>query len=196
MGRRKKEEILELKRKWESQEEQKQEEQLNNDEDADEDADEEAEAEAEDEVIFSDKDICGQRRCFSYREGHCECLRDTDFGGRACPFYKTVEQYEEDLRRASGAGSIKPKSMPMTSTETEKSEAQKHALSGIDFMSANASIMDELAEMEAETKRIEKGEYEDMSESEEPEDDGWDDDEEDAGGEDPGDSGGDAGEEG
>lgn len=151
MGRRKKEEILELKRMWESQDEQNEGE------------------EALDVVVFSDKDVCGQRGCFSYRDGHCECLGDTDFGGRACPFFKTVKQHEADIKKASGV------------SDNEKGDAVADSSSGLDFLKENADFMDELEELEDEADRIANGTseaYTGIGDS----DDGWDDD---------GDSGGD-----
>lgn len=37
--------------------------------------------------------------CFAYKDGICRILKDTDFGDRACPFFKTQEQADEDNRR-------------------------------------------------------------------------------------------------
>lgn len=35
---------------------------------------------------------CGMRRdCFVNEGGRCACLKDNDFGGRECPFYKPAE---------------------------------------------------------------------------------------------------------
>ena len=153
MGRRKKEEILELKRMWESKDEQNEGE------------------EALDEVVFSDKDVCGQRGCFSYRDGHCECLGDTDFGGRACPFFKTIRQHEADIRSASGI-----------TGQREREAGKTENSSGLDFLKANADFMDELEELEDEADRIAKGATDMESTTSEDSDDGWDDDDDDSGG--------------
>lgn len=145
MGRRTKEEILELQKKWESERK------LNNG--------------ILDDVEFSDKDVCGQRGCFSYRDGHCECLADTDFNGRACPFFKTVKQYEDDLKQASGASKA-------SKASDKKGEGKAEGSSGMDFLSANADFMDELEELEDEADRIAEGVVESATDT----DDGWDDD--------------------
>ncbi len=44
---------------------------------------------------------CRQRSksCFAYSNGACCCLQDTNFGGRACPFYKDYEAYKIQLKR-------------------------------------------------------------------------------------------------
>ena len=97
-------------------------------------------------------DICGQRGCFAYREGHCDCLSDTDFGGRGCPFFKSVKQYEEELVKYS---------------RPDKSAAETD-----DFLAANADLIKELDAMEAEAERIESEGTEDDEPSDE---DGWDD---------------------
>lgn len=34
--------------------------------------------------------------CFSYVKGVCRILKDTDFGEKDCPFYKTKEQFQAD----------------------------------------------------------------------------------------------------
>ena len=45
---------------------------------------------------------CDRTRCFAYRNSWyrkkkvCTILIENDFGDRSCPFYKTVEEYEED----------------------------------------------------------------------------------------------------
>ena len=96
-------------------------------------------------------DLCGQRGCFSYRDGHCDCLCDTDFNGRGCPFFKSVKQHEDELRRSP--------------------EAQREVPED-DFLEANAGFMEELAAMEAEADRIARdGVLEDTG----SDDDGWDD---------------------
>lgn len=38
--------------------------------------------------------------CFACTNGSCRILKDTNFGDKACPFYKTQEQAEADNRRA------------------------------------------------------------------------------------------------
>lgn len=37
--------------------------------------------------------------CHAYHNGHCKCLKDTNFGSKPCPFYKTEDQndYECEL---------------------------------------------------------------------------------------------------
>ncbi|MBR1477375.1 MAG: hypothetical protein IJ608_05370 [Lachnospiraceae bacterium] len=74
------------------------------------------------------KDVCGQRGCFSYIDGHCGCLSDTDFGGRACPFFKTVKQYEKELQ-----------AHPLKS---------EYGSGEDDFLAANKGLIDELSAME------------------------------------------------
>lgn len=34
------------------------------------------------------------RDCFANIDGHCECLTDTKFCGKDCPFYKTKAQVD------------------------------------------------------------------------------------------------------
>ena len=82
------------------------------------------------------KDACGQKGCFSYEDGHCQCLSDTDFGGRACPFFKTIKQYERDLA-----------AHPLKSEYGAEED---------DFLSANADLINELSDMDAEAARIER----------------------------------------
>jgi len=45
--------------------------------------------------------MCLQERCdcFAFNCGECEVLRDTNFGSRVCPFYKTKAEYEEGLKK-------------------------------------------------------------------------------------------------
>lgn len=106
------------------------------------------------------KDACGQRGCFSYQDGHCGCLSDTDFGGRACPFFKTVRQYEKELR-----------SYPMIEKHMQEYGEED------DFLSANRDLIDELVSIEEEAERIEREGYEDDPEGSSDDDD-WDDDDE------------------
>ena len=82
------------------------------------------------------KDVCGQKGCFAYLEGHCQCLSDTDFGGRACPFFKTVKQYERDLA-----------AHPLKAEDGEDED---------DFLKSNADLINELSAMEDEAERIER----------------------------------------
>lgn len=43
---------------------------------------------------------CRAKDCFANSGGHCTVLKDTDFKGRPCPFYKTYSQTAaEDARR-------------------------------------------------------------------------------------------------
>lgn len=105
-------------------------------------------------------DLCGQRGCFAYKDGHCDCLRDTDFGGRGCPFFKTMKQYEADLKR----------------TAADRQTAGK----ADDFLTENAGLMEELAAMEAEAERIAR-EGESIPDPA-SDDDGWDDADDEGGG--------------
>lgn len=42
--------------------------------------------------------------CFANRGGVCTCLKDNDFGGRDCPFYKPADTvYTEKCRQDGGA---------------------------------------------------------------------------------------------
>lgn len=40
--------------------------------------------------------------CFANRGGVCTCLKDNDFGGRDCPFYKPAGAVREGQRRQDG----------------------------------------------------------------------------------------------
>ena len=40
--------------------------------------------------------------CFANRGGVCTCLKDNDFGGRDCPFYKPADTVRESQRRQDG----------------------------------------------------------------------------------------------
>lgn len=40
--------------------------------------------------------------CFANRGGVCTCLKDNDFGGRDCPFYKPAETVRENQCRRNG----------------------------------------------------------------------------------------------
>lgn len=39
---------------------------------------------------------CDRGNCFANRNGVCKTLRNTDFGERACPFFKTEEQLADE----------------------------------------------------------------------------------------------------
>lgn len=48
------------------------------------------------------KDLCYHKHpdCFArQRNGICQALRDTDFNGRDCPFYKSREQNDRENNR-------------------------------------------------------------------------------------------------
>ena len=107
------------------------------------------------------KDVCGQKGCFSYQEGRCQCLSDTDFGGRACPFFKTVKQYEKDLQ-----------AHPLKGAYMEAED---------DFLAANKDLIEELASIEDEAERIEREGYEEDTDSG-GDDDDWDDEDDEGGG--------------
>lgn len=40
--------------------------------------------------------------CFANRGGVCTCLKDNDFGGRDCPFYKPAGTVRDRQRRQDG----------------------------------------------------------------------------------------------
>lgn len=40
--------------------------------------------------------------CFANRGGVCTCLKDNDFGGRDCPFYKPADAVQKEGRRQNG----------------------------------------------------------------------------------------------
>ena len=40
--------------------------------------------------------------CFANRGGVCTCLKDNDFGGRDCPFYKPADTVRDKQRRQDG----------------------------------------------------------------------------------------------
>ena len=44
--------------------------------------------------------------CFANRGGVCTCLKDNDFGGRDCPFYKPADTGREDRRRGKEEGAF------------------------------------------------------------------------------------------
>lgn len=46
---------------------------------------------------------CHQENCFAYKQGRCVLL-STGYGKseRACPFYKTVEEYKEGVKKYGG----------------------------------------------------------------------------------------------
>ena len=85
------------------------------------------------------KDLCGERRCFAYDDGQCDILNDTDFGTGICPFFKTRKEYRAGLE-------VRRKKCADTSSPSDD-----------DFLSANAGLMDEIAELNAEADRIERG---------------------------------------
>ena len=49
------------------------------------------------------KNYCEQAHCFANdkKNNLCKCLEDTDFGDRACPFFKTQDRYEWELELAN-----------------------------------------------------------------------------------------------
>lgn len=53
------------------------------------------------DVIMSER-YCNQTHCFANDAMRqlCICLNNTNFGDRVCPFFKTHEAYERDIRRA------------------------------------------------------------------------------------------------
>ena len=126
----------------------------------------------DDENFKTERNHCGSRKCFSYRDGYCYCLRDTDFKGRGCPFFKTRKQLEAEMKKMS---------------------AEKDAGSFDEFLEKNADCIKELAALDAEAARIEKGGVPAMSVSTgdqgskeatvasvaaDNDDDGWEDEEE------------------
>lgn len=44
----------------------------------------------------------GRADCFANSGGVCTCLKDNDFGGRDCPFYKPADTVREKQRRRDG----------------------------------------------------------------------------------------------
>ena len=40
--------------------------------------------------------------CFANSGGVCTCLKDNDFGGRDCPFYKPADTVRKENRRQDG----------------------------------------------------------------------------------------------
>jgi len=41
---------------------------------------------------------CEHTDCAAYYDGKCRALRDTDFQGRECPFYKPAAKPEEERK--------------------------------------------------------------------------------------------------
>ena len=47
--------------------------------------------------------VCtGHSDCFANQDGLCACLKNNDFSGRDCPFYKPVNTVREEQRRQNG----------------------------------------------------------------------------------------------
>ena len=44
--------------------------------------------------------------CFANRGGRCVCLKNNDFNGRDCPFYKPADTGREDRRRGKEEGAF------------------------------------------------------------------------------------------
>ena len=44
--------------------------------------------------------------CFASKGGRCACLKNNDFGGRDCPFYKPADTGREDRRRGKEEGAF------------------------------------------------------------------------------------------
>lgn len=44
--------------------------------------------------------------CFANRRGVCTCLKDNDFGGRDCPFYKTADTARKDQHGKKDGGAF------------------------------------------------------------------------------------------
>ena len=44
----------------------------------------------------------GKFDCFAWDRAECSILTSTNFKGRSCPFYKSQEQYEEELEKYGG----------------------------------------------------------------------------------------------
>ena len=40
------------------------------------------------------------RDCFANKDGVCVCLRDNDFHGKGCPFFKTTAQCDADRQKS------------------------------------------------------------------------------------------------
>ena len=105
------------------------------------------------------KDLCGNRSCFAYAEGQCDCLSDTDVGGR-CPFYKTKKQLEREQREASAKAINSKSGTPLEPGDEED-----------DFLEMNAGLISEIRGLYDEADRIERdGMY-----GGDDDDDGWDD---------------------
>ncbi len=47
-------------------------------------------------------DCRANRDCFANRGGVCTCLKDNEFGGRDCPFYKPADAVRTEGRRQKG----------------------------------------------------------------------------------------------
>lgn len=53
--------------------------------------------------MANNKDVlCKQRLwdCFSFKEGCCTLLTDTEFGSKVCPFYATQSQVDKARQKA------------------------------------------------------------------------------------------------
>lgn len=42
--------------------------------------------------------VCYKLTCFANVGVHCRCLKDNDFHGRECPFYKDHNQFEKERK--------------------------------------------------------------------------------------------------
>lgn len=51
------------------------------------------------EVIATGRNGCERGECFANHRQLCECLRNTDFNGRQCPFFKTQEQVNKEEQK-------------------------------------------------------------------------------------------------
>lgn len=50
-------------------------------------------------------EMCGEldgKLCYAWMNGQCRALRDTDFGDKPCPFFKTDEEYREGIKKYGG----------------------------------------------------------------------------------------------
>lgn len=51
-------------------------------------------------MMFKNNDypVCPQVACFANVDAKCKCLKDTDFHGRKCPFYKDHKQFTKERK--------------------------------------------------------------------------------------------------
>lgn len=67
---------------------------------------------------------CDLHHCVANKNGNCRILRSKDFGDRACPFFKTAEQNEQEKKAAiARLNTMSPQYVIDTYTNSKKGGA-------------------------------------------------------------------------